>query len=128
MNDIKDIVDSQSQTDPSFKTKRLYRRISSDSNRQQLMIQKDYDEQELPCEETILCSLNELGYHPKKVRKCQPLKKIPFTSAIFEQLYSVPSQNALFAGRGLQPRPKRFMLFFEDLKSSSYAGAKYNTN
>jgi hypothetical protein len=31
-----------------------------------------------------------------------------------------------FAGRGLQPRPKRFMLFFEDLKSSSYAGAKYN--
>jgi hypothetical protein len=85
-NDIKSIVDSQSQTDPSFKTNRLYRRISSEEIRQQLMIQKDYDEQELPCEETIRRKLNELGYHPKKVRKCQPLKKIPETEAIFEQL------------------------------------------
>jgi hypothetical protein len=39
------------------------------------MIQKDYDEQELPCEETIRRKLNYLGYYPKKVRKCQPLKK-----------------------------------------------------
>jgi hypothetical protein len=75
LDDIKEIVDSQSQTDPSFKTKRLYRRISAEEIRQQLMIQKDYDEQELPCEETIRRKLNYLGYYPKKVRKCQPLKK-----------------------------------------------------
>jgi len=61
MNDIKDIVDSQSQTDPSFKTNRLYRRISAEEVRQQLMIQKDYEEQELPCEETIRRKLNELN-------------------------------------------------------------------
>jgi len=35
-----------------------------------------------------LCSLNELGY-PKKVRKCQPLKKIPETDAIFEQIEQI---------------------------------------
>jgi len=83
------IVDSQSQTDPSFKTKRLYRRISAKEVRQQLMRQKEYKEQELPDEGTIRRKLNELGYYPKKVKKCQPLKKIPETDAIFEQLEQV---------------------------------------
>ena len=86
LEDIKEIVDSQSQTDPSFKTKRLYRRISAEEVRQQLMKQKEYEEQELPDGETIRRKLNELGYYPKKVKKCQPLKKIPETDAIFEQL------------------------------------------
>lgn len=53
LSDIKEIVDSQSQTDPSFKTKRLYRRISAEEIRQQLIYRQDYDEQELPCQETI---------------------------------------------------------------------------
>ncbi|HIE00363.1 MAG TPA: hypothetical protein EYP59_08755 [Thiotrichaceae bacterium] len=53
LDDIKEIVVRKSQTDPSFKTKRLYRRISAEEIRQQLMIQKNYEEQELPGEETL---------------------------------------------------------------------------
>ena len=43
----------------------------------------------MPSEETIRTKLNQLGYHLKKVRKTQPLKKIPETDAIFEQLAQV---------------------------------------
>ncbi len=47
----------------------------------------------LPCQETIRNKLNELGYHPKKVKKSQPLKKIPETDAIFEQLKQVNTET-----------------------------------
>ena len=46
----------------------------------------------LPCEETIRTKLNDLGYHLKKVKKSQPLKKIPETDAIFEQLALVNAE------------------------------------
>ena len=39
--DIKNLVDSQSQTDPKFKTNRLYTRISVAEVRRQLVAQKD---------------------------------------------------------------------------------------
>ncbi len=74
--DIKDIVDSQSQTDPKFKTNRLYTRISVAEVRRQLICQKGYSEEELPGEETIRTRLNGLGYYPSKVGKTKPLKKL----------------------------------------------------
>ena len=48
LSDIKDIVDSQSQTDPSFKSQRLYTRLSAAEVRKQLIIQKGYTDQQLP--------------------------------------------------------------------------------
>lgn len=87
--DIKAIADAASQTDPSFKTTRLYMRISAAAVRKQLIKQKGYRAEELPGEETIRTKLNELGYHLKKVKKSQPLKKIPETDAIFAQLAQV---------------------------------------
>ena len=51
--------------------------------------QKDYGEAELPTEETIRVKLNQLGYYSGRVQKSQPLKKIPETDAIFEQLGQV---------------------------------------
>ena len=89
LDDIKAIVDEQSQTDPSFKTTRLYTRMSAAEVRQQLIEQKGYQAAELPTEETIRSKLNELGYYPDRVQKSQPLKKIPETDAIFEQLHQV---------------------------------------
>lgn len=89
LDDIKAIVDEQSQTDPSFKTTRLYTRISAAAVRQQLMEQKGYRAAELPTTETIRGKLNELGYYPGRVQKSQPLKKIPETDAIFTQLHQV---------------------------------------
>jgi len=65
------------QTDPSFKSTRLYTRVSAAKVRQQLVEQKHYQEAELPSNETIRQRLNQLGYHPAKVAKTQPQKKFP---------------------------------------------------
>jgi hypothetical protein len=93
LEDIKAIADRESQTDPTFKTTRLYIRLSAAEVRKQLIEQKNYGDEELPCEETIRNKLNELDYHPKKVKKSQPLKKIPETDAIFEQLKKVNTET-----------------------------------
>ena len=77
------------QTDPTFKTTRLYIRLSAKAMREQLIKQKGYSDAELPSSETIRIKLNQLGYHPRRVQKTQPLKKIPETNAIFEQLHQV---------------------------------------
>ncbi|MGH9841116.1 MAG: ISAzo13 family transposase [Blastocatellia bacterium] len=86
LDDIKAIVDSQSQTDPRFRTQRLYTRLGARVVIEQLIKQKDYAEADLPSIRTINTKLNELGYHPSKVAKCKPIKKIPETDAIFEHL------------------------------------------
>lgn len=75
LEDIKDIVDGQSQTDPSFRTQRLYTRLSAAAVHQALVEEKGYSLEELPCEETIRRKLNSLGYQLKKVAKTKPQKK-----------------------------------------------------
>lgn len=89
LTDIQEIVDGQSQTDPSFKSTRLYTRISAAEVRRQLVTQKGYKENELPKRRSINDKLRDLGYRPKGVAKCRPQKKIPETDAIFEQLAQV---------------------------------------
>ena len=93
LSDIKAIADAESQTDPTFKTTRLYIRLSAVAVREQLIKQKGYSDEALPCADTIRTKLNELGYHPKKVKKSQPLKKIPETDAIFEQVAKVNAET-----------------------------------
>lgn len=75
LEDLKSIVDSQSQTDPSFQSNRLYTRLSVAEICRQLREQKGYSLKELPCNETIRSRLNDLGYYPKKVAKTKPKKK-----------------------------------------------------
>jgi len=87
--DIKAIADAASQTDPTFQTTQLYIRLSAAEVRKQLIEQKGYSDEELPCVDTIGTKLNKLGYSLKKVKKSQPLKKKPETDAIFEQLAQV---------------------------------------
>jgi hypothetical protein len=53
LEDIRAIVDGQSQTDPSFKSTRLYSRLSAAAVRRLLVEEKGYAEHELPSEETI---------------------------------------------------------------------------
>src|SRR5499426_4446670 len=73
--DIKAIVDSQSQTDPQFRTTRLYTRLSAAEIRRQLIAQHGYADDALPTVQTLTTKLNVLGYYPKKVAKSQPQKK-----------------------------------------------------
>lgn len=72
--DIRSIVDQISQTDPTFRTMQIYRRISSAEVRRQLMAQKGYTEATVPCEETIRLRLNDMGFRPAKVTKSKPKK------------------------------------------------------
>jgi hypothetical protein len=89
LSDIKAIAEAVSQTDPTFQTTQLYIRLSAAAVRRQLIEQKGYREEDLPGEDTIGAKLNRLGYSLKKVKKSQPLKKLPETEAIFEQLAQV---------------------------------------
>ncbi len=75
LDDIREIVDGQSQTDPQFRNNRLYTRLTAQEVRRQLIAQKDYTDAQLPKAETIGKKLNLMGYHPKKVRKSLPKKR-----------------------------------------------------
>jgi hypothetical protein len=74
LKDIGDIVDGQSQTDPQFRSKRLYCRLSAGEVRRQLIAQKGYSDDDLPTAQTINSKMNKLGYYAKKVAKTQPQK------------------------------------------------------
>ncbi|MBD2365095.1 ISAzo13 family transposase [Anabaena minutissima FACHB-250] len=93
LTDIENIVDSQSQTDPTFKSQRLYTRLGATEVRKQLIERYGYSDEDLPTSETIRLKLNELGYNLRRVAKVQPQKKFPQTDAIFEQL-EIVNQNA----------------------------------
>ncbi len=75
LDDIREIVDGQSQTDPQFRNTRLYTRLTAEEVRRQLIAQKGYTDAQLPKAETIGKKLNLMGYHPKKVRKSLPKKR-----------------------------------------------------
>jgi hypothetical protein len=75
LEDIKDLVDAQSQTDPRFRTQRLYTHLSAAAVRQQLIEQKGYGEDEVPAIRTLNDKLNVLGYRPTRVAKCRPKKR-----------------------------------------------------
>jgi Rhodopirellula transposase DDE domain len=75
LTDITAIVDGHSQTDPTFRSQRLYTRLTADEVRNQLIRQKGYTDDELPTPETIRCKLLDLGFHLRKVAKCKPKKR-----------------------------------------------------
>lgn len=93
LEDIRQIVDGFSQTDPQFRHKRLYTRLTVSELRRQLIAQKDYASEALPADETLRLRMNRLGFILKKVEKSKPLKKIAQTNAIFEQL-AIANQSA----------------------------------
>jgi hypothetical protein len=87
--DIKSIAEGFSQTDPQFRNKRLYTRLTVSELRRQLIVQKGYASEALPGDETLRLRMNQMGFILKKVQKSKPLKKIPETNAIFNQLAEV---------------------------------------
>jgi hypothetical protein len=75
--DLEAIVVGQSQADPSFRTTRLYTRLTAREVRRQLIAQKGYTEEELPTAKTIGAKLHALGSHPQTVAKSKPHKRSP---------------------------------------------------
>ncbi len=74
LNDIKEIVEPETQTDPTFKTTRLYTRLTAKEVRRQLIEGKGYKETDF-CESSIENKLNYLGYNLKSILKTKPQKK-----------------------------------------------------
>jgi hypothetical protein len=75
LDDLRAIVDGQSQTDPQFRNTRLYTRLTAKEVRRQLISQKGYTDAQLPLAATLGKKLNLLGYYPRKVRKSLPKKR-----------------------------------------------------
>src|SRR5208283_5118692 len=84
--DIRALADPESQADPKFQSPFLYTRITAKGMRQALIDQKGWTDEELPHVNTIGVILNRLGYKLRRVQKSKPLKKIPETDAIFENV------------------------------------------
>lgn len=89
LTDIKAIVEPQCQTDPTFHTTRLYRPITAKTVRDLLKEDYGYDTAAMPHLRTISRKLDVLGYWPRKVTKSKPLKKIPETNDIFNQVHTI---------------------------------------
>jgi len=93
LEDIKAIVKPTSQADPTFRTTQLYTPLTAKEVRRRLIEEKGYTHEELPTERTINTKLNELDYRPQKVAKTKPVKKIPQTDAIFEQVHKINQET-----------------------------------
>jgi|SRR5215218_3279427 hypothetical protein len=77
LTDLEAVVAGQSQADPTFRTTRLYTRLTAREVRQQLITQRGYTDEELPTAKTLGAKLNALGYHPQRVAKSKPQKRSP---------------------------------------------------
>lgn len=95
--DIVVLAEPQSQTDPKFQTMFKYTRIKAKAMRLALMTEKGWLDNDLPCEKTIGDILNRLDYRLRRVQKAKPLKKIPETDAIFDNLLNINKASDLRA-------------------------------
>ena len=85
-HDIRALADPESQVDPKFQSPFLYTRITAKAMRTALIEEKGWTDEALPCENTIGNILNRLGYRLRRVQKAKPVKRIPETEAIFENV------------------------------------------
>jgi hypothetical protein len=77
LDDIRGLIDGQSQTDPTFHSQRLYTRLSAAEVRRQLILHGGYADATLPSAETIRRQMHDAGYSLRKVAKCRPKKSCP---------------------------------------------------
>lgn len=87
LNDIRDIAEPNAHVDATLRTSRVYIKLTARQVRTQLIEKKNYKDEDLPKRRTISTILNKLGYRLRKVKKNKPLKKVPETDAIFQELY-----------------------------------------
>jgi hypothetical protein len=92
IQDIEEIVDAHCETDPTFRTTRLYRRLTAKEVRRQLLEDKGYQPEQIPGDRGMRELLSRLGFHPRKVVKSKPLRKIKETDAIFRNVHHVNQQ------------------------------------
>jgi hypothetical protein len=77
LDDIREIAESYSATDSTFRTTRQYTRLTAREVRRRLVEEKGYTNEELPMERTINNKLNGLGFQLRAVTKSRPKKRSP---------------------------------------------------
>ena len=102
LDDIRRMTDSTGQTDPTFRSTRLYSPLTASEVRRRLQKDFGYSHQKLPCERTLRNKLNDIGCCLRKVRQCMPLKKMPETDAIFNEVHRINETSDLDASPALQ--------------------------
>jgi hypothetical protein len=75
LEDVRDVVKDNLQTDPTFQSTQLYCRLSAAEVRKQLIERRGYTDQQLPTVQTIGGKLNHLGFRLRSVTKSRPQKK-----------------------------------------------------
>lgn len=85
---IRDIAEPKTQTDPELKSERRYLNYSAAEVLSELE-KRGWEKDKLPAERTMRRILNRMGYRLKRIQKGRPLKKIPETDAIFENVHAV---------------------------------------
>ncbi len=91
--DIIDLVEPDSQTDPKFQGLFKYTRLTAKAVREMLIEHKGYTSEELPHQDTIGQMLDRLGYKMRRVQKAKPKKKIKETDAIFENVHRINAES-----------------------------------
>lgn len=88
---LRRLAESHSQQDPTFRTTLTYTRLTAKAALKALR-EAGVSEEQLPCPSSMAMILNRLGYRLRKVVKAKPLKKIPETDAIFENIHDKDQQ------------------------------------
>lgn len=96
--DLRRMGEDSSQTDPTFRTTQLYRKLTSGEARRRLIEEHGYKLEEVPSERTLRRKLNALGFKPRRVAKSKPLRKIAQTDAIFEAVHRINAEAEADAG------------------------------
>ena len=90
--------EATSQTDPTFRTTQLYRRLTAGEARRRLVEEKGYAPAAVPSERSLRRKLSALGFQPRRVAKSKPLRKVPQTDAIFETVHRLNREADADAG------------------------------
>ena len=73
-NDIWAILEPTGQTDPTFRSTRIYTPMTAKQVHKRLTEISRYTQSTLPTSRTISNRMKVLGYRPEKIKKCLPLK------------------------------------------------------
>ena len=86
-DDIRSLVDPNSQTHPTFENTFRYTRITATAVIETLVQVKGYVQDELPAESTMRALLNKMNYRLRRVQKTKPKKRF------LRQMRSLPTST-----------------------------------
>ena len=87
--DIRDIMEPHTYTDPELKSSRRYSNLTAAEVLSALQDTKGYRKEDLPKERTMRDILNRMNYRLKRIQKGKPLRKTKETDAIFANIQAV---------------------------------------